>query len=224
MSTYNVKDQKSLAELEAVLAQTMFIGGNTPNAQDALTFEAFENNAPDAAQYPGIAGWFYLVHYFAAVREQWKKEEPKKEEKKVEKKAEKKEEDLDDMFGDDAQEDSEAEKAREARKKAAMDKKKQKDGKAKPAVVQKSIILLDIKVWEEDTDFDKLAKTIQEMKMDGLDWKLEYKTPTIAFGMKKLVMGLVVEDDKVSVDDVIEKITAMEDIVQSVDIASFNKI
>ena len=60
--------------------------------------------------------------------------------------------------------------------------------------------------------------------MDGLTWKTEFKTPEIAFGMKKLVMGMVVEDEKVSVDDVIEKITVFEDEVQSVDIASFDKI
>lgn len=237
MSTYNVKDQKSLLELEAVLAKDMFIGGTTPNAQDALTFEAFENTAPDAAVYPGIAGWFYLVHYFAAVREQWKKEEPKKDDKKTDKKVEKKEEkketkkdELDDMFEVDEEEDIEAVKARQARMKANLEKKKQKDaekakeGKAKAAVIAKSLIILDVKVWEQETDLDALAKLILAISMDGLVWKTEYKTPTVAFGMKKLVIGLVVEDDKVSVDDVIEQITAHEDLVQSVDIASFDKI
>jgi elongation factor 1-beta len=34
----------------------------------------------------------------------------------------------------------------------------------------------------------------------------------------------VVEDEKVSVDDLTEEITAFEDYVQSVDIAAFNKI
>lgn len=34
----------------------------------------------------------------------------------------------------------------------------------------------------------------------------------------------IVEDDKVSVDDLVEKIQEFEDYVQSVDIAAFNKI
>jgi len=40
----------------------------------------------------------------------------------------------------------------------------------------------------------------------------------------KLVIGAVVEDDKVSTDLIEEKIMELEDLVQSVDIQSFNKL
>ena len=60
--------------------------------------------------------------------------------------------------------------------------------------------------------------------MDGLDWKTEYKKEPVAFGVFKIVIGAVVEDEKVSTDDVQEKIEALEDYVQSVDIVSFNKL
>ena len=60
--------------------------------------------------------------------------------------------------------------------------------------------------------------------MDGLDWKTEYKKEPVAYGVFKIVIGAVVEDEKVSTDDVQEKIEAMEDLVQSVDIAAMNKI
>lgn len=46
----------------------------------------------------------------------------------------------------------------------------------------------------------------------------------LAFGIKKLTIACAIEDDKVSVDDLEEKITAFEDVVQSVDIAAFQKI
>lgn len=42
--------------------------------------------------------------------------------------------------------------------------------------------------------------------MDGLVWKQDCKKLPIAFGVHKLVVGCVVEDDKVSVDDLQEKI------------------
>lgn len=42
--------------------------------------------------------------------------------------------------------------------------------------------------------------------------------------MHKLVIGAVVEDDKVSTDLIEEKIMELEDLVQSVDIQSFNKL
>jgi translation elongation factor EF-1beta len=37
--------------------------------------------------------------------------------------------------------------------------------------------------------------------MDGLFWKTEYKKEPIAYGVHKLVIGCVVEDAKVSTDD-----------------------
>lgn len=46
----------------------------------------------------------------------------------------------------------------------------------------------------------------------------------VAFGIKKLQIMCVVEDDKVSVDALVETILEFEDFVQSVDIAAFNKI
>ena len=43
-------------------------------------------------------------------------------------------------------------------------------------------------------------------------------------GIFKLIIGFSLEDEKVSVDDVVERIEALEDFVQSVEIAAFNKI
>ena len=60
--------------------------------------------------------------------------------------------------------------------------------------------------------------------MDGLLWKTETKKEPIAYGVHKLIVGCVIEDEKVSVDDLQEKIEAFEEEVQSVDIAVFNKL
>ena len=60
--------------------------------------------------------------------------------------------------------------------------------------------------------------------MDGLVWKEDHKKEPIAYGVYKLVVGCVLEDDKVSVDDLQEAIQAFEEEVQSCDIAVFNKI
>lgn len=46
----------------------------------------------------------------------------------------------------------------------------------------------------------------------------------LAFGIHKLQISCVVEDDKVSVDWLMEQIQEIEDYVQSVDIAAFNKV
>ena len=61
--------------------------------------------------------------------------------------------------------------------------------------------------------------------MDGAFWKKEYKKEPVAFGIYKLIVAVTIEDEKVSVDnDLVERIEAMDDMVQSVEILAFNKI
>lgn len=59
--------------------------------------------------------------------------------------------------------------------------------------------------------------------MDGLLWGASKLVP-VGYGINKLQICCVIEDDKVSIDELSEKITDFEDFVQSVDIAAFNKI
>ena len=100
-----------------------------------------------------------------------------------------------------------------------------KGKKKKAAVIAKSLVILEVKPWGPETDLDKLGKRIlAEVAMDGLAWKSEFKKEPVAFGVFKIIIGCVIEDDKVPMDDVTEAIEAFEDEVQSVDIAAFNKL
>ena len=96
--------------------------------------------------------------------------------------------------------------------------------KKKPAVIAKSIILFEVKPYEAETDLDQLFQKILGIAMDGLVWKTESRKEPIAYGVYKLIVGCVIEDDKVGTDDLVDAIQAFEDDVQSVDILSFNKI
>ena len=88
-----------------------------------------------------------------------------------------------------------------------------------------SLVMLEVKPLDDTTDLDALAKKIfSELDQDGLFWKTEYKKEPVAFGIFKLIIGFSLEDEKVSVDGVVESIEAFEDMVQSVEIAAFNKI
>uniref|UniRef100_A0AC34GPR4 Uncharacterized protein n=1 Tax=Panagrolaimus sp. ES5 TaxID=591445 RepID=A0AC34GPR4_9BILA len=64
---------------------------------------------------------------------------------------------------------------------------------------------------------------VRGIEMDGLTWGTAKKVP-VAFGINKLQICCVVEDDKVSTDALEEKIYEFEDLVQSVDILAFNKV
>jgi len=88
-----------------------------------------------------------------------------------------------------------------------------------------SLVMLEVKPLDDTINLDETAARIfSTITMDGLFWKTEYKKEPVAFGIFKLIVGFSLEDEKVSVDDVVEKIEAMEDLVQSVEIAAFNKI
>jgi len=93
----------------------------------------------------------------------------------------------------------------------------------KPVLIAKSNIILDIKPWDDETDMAELERSVRTIEMDGLLWGSSKLVP-LAYTIKKLQISCVVEDDKVSTDDLEEKIMAFEDLVQSVDIAAFNKI
>jgi len=133
--------------------------------------------------------------------------------------AEEEESDEDDLFGSDSEEeDEEAARIKEERLKAYAEKKAKK-----PGPIAKSNIMLDVKPWSDETDMKELERLVRSIETDGLKWGAS-KLQEIAYGITKLVITCVVEDDKVGTDFLEEQICGFEDHVQSMDIAAFNKI
>ncbi|KAM4604979.1 eukaryotic translation elongation factor 1 delta a (guanine nucleotide exchange protein) isoform 1-T1 [Polymixia lowei] len=122
-----------------------------------------------------------------------------------------------DLFGSD-EDDAEAERIKQERVEAYAAKKAKK-----PALIAKSSILLDVKPWDDETDMVKLEECVRSVQADGLLWGASKLVP-VGYGIKKLQINCVVEDDKVGTDMLEEEITKFEDYVQSVDVAAFNKI
>ncbi|XP_018365501.1 PREDICTED: uncharacterized protein LOC108762807 isoform X2 [Trachymyrmex cornetzi] len=145
-----------------------------------------------------------------------KPEEPEQEQKQNKKKDDN--EDIDLFDSDSEGDDLEAAKIREERI-AAYTAKKSK----KPALIAKSNIVLDVKPWDDETNMQEMEKEVRKIEIDGLLWGASKLMP-LAFGIHKLQISCVVEDDKVSVDWLMEKIQNIEEYVQSVDIAAFNKV
>lgn len=65
-------------------------------------------------------------------------------------------------------------------------------------MVAKSSVLLDVKVWDDETDMGALEKSVRSIVMDGLVWGSSKLVP-VAFGVKKLQIQCVIEDDKVNI-------------------------
>ncbi|EDX04477.1 probable elongation factor 1-delta isoform X1 [Drosophila simulans] len=124
-----------------------------------------------------------------------------------------------DLFGSESEEeDGEAARIREERLAAYAAKKAKK-----VQIIAKSNIILDVKPWDDETDLKVMETEIRKITQDGLLWGASKFVP-VAFGIQKLSISCVVEDDKVSIDWLTEEIEKLEDFVQSVDIAAFNKI
>ncbi|CAD8110623.1 unnamed protein product [Paramecium sonneborni] len=232
----------NLGQVNDFLATTNYLNGDLPGADDVRIFNGLKG-VPPKDQFPEVYFWFLLLNSFTpAVRAQWgpvaapkeapKKEAPKAEAPKAEApkaeapkaEAPKKDGDDVDLFGDDDV-DPEAEK----KAKELAEKKKQEAlaKKNKPKPVAKTIVIFEVKIYEA-TDQQLLEATAKKIKEtinpDGLVWGKEVKYEEIAYGAKKIVMSMIIEDDKILTDDVFDQITAWEDDVSSVDIVSMQKV
>jgi glutamyl/glutaminyl-tRNA synthetase/translation elongation factor EF-1beta len=146
--------------------------------------------------------------------------EPKGTSPKVAKKAAPKKEEDFDLF---AEEDEEEIEKREAEIALIAKKRAEEKKAAGKVIVAKSNVLLDVKVWDTETDLNELVKKIREIKREGLEWKA-HQLIDIGYGIKKIQISCNIVDDLVSMDDVQEELENWEDLVQSTDIAAFNKL
>jgi elongation factor 1-beta len=103
-------------------------------------------------------------------------------------------------------------------------------------------VTLDVKPWDDETDMKALEDSVRSIQQDGLVWGVSKLVP-VGYGIRKLQIILVVgtcfwhdffteltttkiyskfppEDEKVSLDELQEKIAEFEDYVQSTDIAA----
>ena len=64
-------------------------------------------------------------------------------------------------------------------------------------MIAKSNVILDVKPWDDETDLVAMEAEIRKIETEGLLWGKADRKP-VAFGVFKLVICAVVEDDKVS--------------------------
>jgi len=222
MAFSDVKTPKGLNELNKFLGDNSYISGYTHSKADLSVFDAL-GKAP-AGDYSHIQRWYrHIASFDASERAGWggaPLPQLAGAQPTVATPAAAAADDDDDvdLFGSDEEEDPEAERIREERV-AAYSAKKSK----KPALIAKSSVLLDVKPWDDETDMKMLEDAVRSIVMDGLLWGASKLVP-VGYGINKLQIMSVIEDEKVSVDLLTETIQEFEDFVQSVDIAGFNKI
>ncbi len=226
---FTVKTEEGVKAVEAYLSTNAYLsGGNAPGAQDRDLLAEIEaaKFVPTYQTSPNLFGWWWTLAPFREnARALWGAEQKgeKKaaaEKKPAEKKEEKKAEEELDLFGEDDPEEAKRAEELKAKKKAEAEAKKTK---AKPAIIAKSEVVFDVKGYEADDDLEALATKIRtEISRDGLVWKDTHRIVPIGFGINKLEMTMIIEDEKISTDDIFEVIESF-DVVQGCDIVKFNK-
>ncbi|KAH9242824.1 hypothetical protein K456DRAFT_1818502, partial [Colletotrichum gloeosporioides 23] len=196
---------------------------------DVAVYKAL-SSAPDAEKYPNAARWYKHISTYESefatlpgdASKAYSVYGPEASELPVNPaKAPADEEDEDDvdLFGsDDEEEDAEAARIREER---LAEYKKKKENK--PKTIAKSVVTMDVKPWDDETDMTALEASVRGIEKDGLVWGASKLVP-VGFGVKKLQINLVVEDEKVSLDDLQEEISEFEDYVQSSDVVAMQKL
>jgi len=227
----DVNSSSGLEALDQHLADKSYIEGYVPTQADVVVFKAL--SGPPSSTTNALR-WFRHITSFGAesaafpaatvdtaslVSAGAAAAPPARPAKKVVEEEEDDDDDFD-MFGSD--DDDEVDEAAEAEKQKRLAAYAEKKAK-KPALIAKSNVILDVKPWDDETDLGAMETKVRKIETDGLLWGKAERKP-VAFGVFKLVISAVVEDLKVSVDWMEEKITDLEDYVQSVDVAAFQKI
>ncbi|EFX02463.1 elongation factor 1-beta [Grosmannia clavigera kw1407] len=224
----DVTTDAGVAVLNSWLATRSYISGYATSQADVAVFKALKSS-PETAKYPHAARWYkHIASYeeeFATLSGDASKpyttygpEESTVTVNTAKAPAAEEEDDDVDLFGsDDEEEDAEAARVREER---LAEYRKKKEGKTKPAA--KSVVTLDVKPWDDETDMKALEESVRGIEKDGLLWGAS-KLVAVGFGIKKLQINLVVEDEKISLDDLQDEIAGFEDYVQSSDIVAMQK-
>jgi elongation factor 1-beta len=211
-----------LGKINGFLAEKSYVSGFQPSSEDARVFAELEKNYGNGVdkKFPHVYRFYTHIKSFTPEeRANWPApsaqpstsgstsaaaEKPAKTEEAGDEEF--------DMFSEMSETEKQAEDAR-----------KDDTKKAKVVPIGRSNIILDVKVLDDSIDLAKVEELVRGIQIEGCTWGPS-KLVAVAFGIKKLQISCVVIDDLVSTDDLEEKITAFEDLVQSVDIAAFVKV
>ncbi|KAJ7353133.1 hypothetical protein DFH08DRAFT_934179 [Mycena albidolilacea] len=223
----------NLTKLEQHLASRSYVEGYTASQADVEVFKAI-SSAPSAESNPHVARWYtHIKSYtseFASLAGSSTAGEAFLGISSAPAPAPAAEDDDEvDLFGSDDEDDAEAERLK-AERVAEYTKKKA----GKPKTVAKSIVILDVKPWDDETDMNKLLEAVKSIKQDGLVWgghqflPIGYDQPRHRyveyFHFMRSHTSLATEDELVSVAELEEKIAEFEDYVQSTDVAAMQKL
>lgn len=138
-----------------------------PTQADVVVFKSV-SSPPDRTTHPHAARWYSHILTYSAEHSTLPGDATKSAADYVPTLHAQAAEDDDDvdLFGsDDEEEDAEAERVKQERLAAYAEKKA-----AKPKTIAKSLVTLDVKPWDDETDMKALETSVRSIEKDGLVW------------------------------------------------------
>merc|ERR1711931_135069 len=218
----DLKSGAGVKVLNEFLCDKSYIEGFVPSQADCAVFKALAS-AP-GSEFAHALRWYNQINSYSSSEQNsfpGTKKAASEYGPRGNEQAKKEDDDDFDLFGSDEEEEEETEEEKRIKEERVAAYHAKKSGKK--AVIAKSSLLLDVKPWDDETDMVALEANVRKIAADGLVWG-QGKLVPLAYGIKKLQIGAVIEDDKISTDWLEEEITKDEERVQSMDIAAFNKI
>ncbi|KAJ9097111.1 Translation elongation factor 1 beta [Meyerozyma guilliermondii] len=213
MSFSDFSKVETVKSLNEFLADKSYIDGTSATQADVTVYKAFQKT------YPQFTRWLNHIASFTEEFEDLPAGKAPAASAAASSATDAADDDDLDLFGsDDDEVDEEAEKLKQKRLEEYAAKKAAKG----PKPTAKSIVTLDVKPWDDETDLEEMLANVKKYETEGLTWGAHQWIP-VGFGIKKLQINLVVEDS-VSLEDLQAYIEEDEDHVQSTDIAAMQKL
>ena len=132
----------------------------------------------------------------------------------------KEKEDIENKDDDDKKERSDPEKVI---KTAENIKAYEKKIHSEHPTIAKTSVLFDIMPCDNETDLEDMLEKVKSISMEGLMWGSSKRTP-VGYGIDKMQLRCTLEDDKVLIEELCEKMESFKDLVESAEVSIMNKI
>eukprot|EP01026_Neomeris_dumetosa_P043088 TRINITY_DN359_c0_g2_i1.p1 TRINITY_DN359_c0_g2~~TRINITY_DN359_c0_g2_i1.p1 ORF type:complete len:237 (-),score=46.39 TRINITY_DN359_c0_g2_i1:47-757(-) len=202
MATFkDLNTEAGLKQLNEYLLTRSYIDGYQASRDDLAVYSAIKS-APDCNKYPNAARWFSHITALlgasfpgkgsgvsiegvaaaggaAAAAPEAAAEAADDDDVDILQESDSD----DDLFGEMTEEEKKRKEIIAAKKAKAAEKAK----------LSKSMVIMDIKPWDDTTDLGKMEEYVRSITHDGLLWGQSKLVP-VGFGIKKLQMTTVIEE------------------------------
>lgn len=86
-----------------------------------------------------------------------------------------------------------------------------------------SQIVFRIRPWEHDQEMQPLIDIIRNIRNNDIIWGA-YNVESVGFGISEIVIAAVINDNNISIDNIVDEFIALDDIISRVDVSMWNKV